>query len=364
MNGLKKILFFAIILAVIMGSVKAAAAPQSCGLVPSSISQQITTNEPWYCPINQQIYGQWLNVLPIALVVVLISFMIAGIIFMTGVAFNNNRIRNFGMTEFYEAIATAIIVAAFLYICAVMFGVLPGVFVERINPFATSFQLITTTIQQAENLFTSIYNLYVPLSALSTVTVGLTIAGQSIPVTQAVFSTISALLTVFFLDPAVAISRFLVDGILILYAEYYLLSFFAVAAIPAFLIPGVLFRSIFPTRAIGGILIAFAIGFYLVMPTLFSVAYSFTAPTVQANMQLAASQLNRFQASNGAYPTSSSSPLVLQLNNVKSSLNGFWLLIFFYPALIIAITYAVIVEISNLIGGVRGRIGGSFRRFI
>lgn len=345
-----------------------------CGLIPSPIQAQIQSSEPWYCPINQQIYSEWSSYIPLAFLAVLVSFMIAAIIFMAGVALGSDRIRNFGIGELYEATATAIIAGAFLYICAVMFGLIPAVAVGPINPYSTALNLITSTIASAQNMFTSLFNVYLSLSYAVSPTITPTIGGpigalvktliEQLP--QTIINIYSIPVTIFFLDPAIAISAFLSDGISILYAEYYLIVFFATAAIPAFLIPGVILRSIFPTRAVGGILIAFAIGFYLVMPTLFAVAFYFTAPSVMLSMQVASAQISRFSTGPPSQAISPQSPLVVQLSNVKSSLSGFWLLILFYPSLIIAMTYTVIQELSRFIGGATAVASraGSIRRFI
>ncbi len=329
-----------------------------CGLVPTSLSTQISNNEPWYCPINQQIYSQWAAYLPLTTAVIFLSFAIAAIIFISGMALNSNRIKNFAIGEFYEAIATTFIIAGFLYLCAIVFGVWPSVYVGNINPYATAFDLITKTIGTAEQMYTVLFNVYLALSFTISPVISLSIGGaasaalnflQGVP--QLFVNLLKIPVTIFFLDPAITIANFLTDGIAALYAEYYLIAFFSIAAVPVFLIPGIFFRAIFPTRALGGILIALAFGFYLIMPSLFAVAYYFTTPTVQRDMGLATLQVARLgYVSKDA--ASQSSPLVMQLNNVKSSLNGFWLLIFFYPALIIAITYTAIREIANFIGRV------------
>lgn len=371
-NLAKTLLISVILLAVILNVPRAASSPD-CGLLPQPVSNVISTSEPWYCPINQQIYSEWVSYLPAAAIVIFISFAIAGIIFMIGVAFNSNKIRNFGIGEFYEAIATLIIVMAFLYICAVVFGILPGVLVGGINPYATAFNLMSKTINTAQNMYSAMFNIYLSLSSAVSPRITLEIAGSTSGIAKSLLNFIGFApqlfvnlytipVTIFFLDPSIAIANLLADGIAALYAEYYLLTFFSIAAIPAFLIPGVFFRSIFPTRALGGILIAMAFGFYLVMPALFSVAYYFTAPTVQRDMGLATLQMLRLSYSPQS-ATSATSPLVLQLDNVKSSLNGFWLLIFFYPSLIIAITYATIQELANFIGRA-SQVSGRVRSFI
>ncbi len=372
LKNIHMVLFLSFALIAVSMSV-AQAATSNCGLVPSSSASQISQNEPWYCPINQEVYSEWSNYVPIALIVILLSFGIAGIIFMTGIALNSNKIRNFGIGELYEALATAIIIAAFLYLCSVMFGILPGTYVGKINPYSTAFNLMTQTIGTAEQMYTSLFKVYLSVSYVTSTSIVMGFGGALGKAASSLLNLIGFLpqlfvnaatipATIYFLDPAVAIGGFLTDGIMALYAEYYLLVFFSVAAIPVFLIPGVFFRAIFPTRAFGGILIALAFGFYLIMPSLFAVAYYFTAPTVQRDMGLSTLQMQSLSYSSGSV-VSQSSPLVQQLSGVKSSLNGFWLLIFFYPSLIIAITYTAIREIANFVGRA-AHVSGRLRIFI
>jgi len=109
-------------------------------------------------------------------------------------------------------------------------------------------------------------------------------------------------------------------------------------------------------------MIAMAFGFFLVMPSLFAVAYYFTTPTVQRDMSSATLQVVSMNP-DPQLAISSTSPLAVQLQSVKTSLNGFWLMIFFYPALIIAITYAAIREIASFIGRAQS-MGGRIRGFI
>lgn len=375
----KMLLALLVLAAVLVNPVHAQSSLQpsttGCGLLPSGLSSTLTVNAPWYCPINQQIYNQWSGDIPAAMVVVFISFMIAAAIFMVGVGLNSNRIRSYGIGEFYEAIVTAIIMVLFLYICAVMFGLLPSVLVGTINPYATAFNLMGTTITTAQGMYSAVFQVYLSISFATSPSIELSVGGALGGISKAILNfigfapqafvnlwTIPA--TIYFLDPARAIGIFLVDGIMALYAEYYLLIFFSTAAIPAFLIPGVFFRAFPPTRALGGILIAFAFGFYLVAPSLFAVAYYFTAPTITRDMALSTFQIRNLGASastqNAASPTS---PLAVDLQSVKSSLDGFWLLIFFYPGLIAAITYSVIQEVANFIGRA-SYMGSAVRRFI
>ncbi len=338
-----------------------------CGFLPPSLAKSLGSNEPWYCPINQSLYLSWQKDIPIAFIVVMIAFLIAGGIFMVGAGIKNNKIRNFGIGELYEAVASAIIVAFFVYLSAVIFGLIPGVFVGAINPYATSLHLITTTINSAENVYTGLFHAYDYDMYLSTLSVDLSVpAVPQLNLTGTVVKYSLLPLDIYFIEPTAVVSGFIYDGILALYAEYYLIVFFAIAAIPVFLIPGVILRVLLPTRSLGGILIALAAGFYFVMPLLFAVAFYFTAPHLATQMNNVAALLNRYSVGKGAVnnAVTPSSPLVITLSGISSSLNSFWLLILFYPALISAVTYAFVVQLANFIGGAARMSGRARAKFI
>ena len=104
---------------------------------------------PWYCNnIETALSNEWAKWVPIALLAVLVSFMIATIIFALGAALRNERVRTYGIGEYYEAIASAIIVIAFLFVSAVLFGLIPGTLTGPINPFSTSLSYITNVHMQ------------------------------------------------------------------------------------------------------------------------------------------------------------------------------------------------------------------------
>jgi hypothetical protein len=340
-----------------------------CANLPPSIQQNITSLAPWYCPINSEISSVWENDLPVAEIALLIAFSIASIIFAVGAGIKNDKIRNFGLGELYEATASAIIVLIFLFVSAVAFGLIPSFFVGSINPYATAFHLINQTINGAESIYTSLFNIYATDAFYTSVSITIssalpplnTLNGYLTPILQAAYAPITLLV----MEPAYAIGGLLIDGIVALYAEYYLLIFFATVSIPAFLVPGVILRALFPTRAFGGMLIAMAMGFYIVMPALFAVAYYFTAPNLLSSMQTTATQLTRFGSGTGAETNglTSSSPLPTLLQSVGSTLSSFWLLILFYPALIISVTYIFITQIANFIGGA-SYTGSRVRSFI
>ncbi len=359
-------LYAFLIVAMLIPVSHASLPPSQCGLLPSSMANLLSSSAPWYCPINGHIYSAWKNELPLALVALLLAFTVAALIFMIGVAFKNDRIRNFGIGELYESTASAIIVVLFLYISAIVLGLGPSIVVGGINPYATSIHLISSTINQAEILYSSIYTIY--LSDTFYTTIGASIYIQDYNIT-APLSYARLLYTfplqTFFIQPSLAIGGFLVDGIAALYAQYYLIVFFSVAAIPVFIVPGVIFRIFFPTRALGGVLIAIGIAFYLVMPTLFAVAYYFTSPQLLHGLETTTSQLNRWGSGTGSQQNalSPTSPLSEALSSAQSALSSFWLLILFYPSLIIAVSYVFITQLATFIGGA-SRVGGKMRSFV
>jgi hypothetical protein len=146
----------------------------------------------------------------------------------------------------------------------------------------------------------------------------------------------------------------LVEGMLALTAEFYIILFFMYVAIPVFLIPGIIFRAILPLRSVGGMLIAVAIAFYLVMPTLFSVAYYFINISVISNLEATAAQITVDSAGTLAQTNAgtSSSPLAIDVNALQSQMGSFFLSVLFYPALILGLTYFAMTTIADFIGGV------------
>ncbi|MEM0149526.1 MAG: hypothetical protein QXW10_01360 [Candidatus Micrarchaeaceae archaeon] len=341
-----------------------ASVASECGTLPPSIAQSISVSEPWYCPINEQIYMEWQPYLPLVLLVVLLSFSIAALIIMVGIAAHSERIKNFGVGEAYEAVASAIIVALFLYVCAAMMGVAPGIILGGINPYATAFNLIGSTISNAEGVINAMANVYMHDAEYTSFIVSISIENTNLGVVQTLLNTYYAYVTVYFMDPALNIAGLLSDGILALYAQYYLIVFFSIASIPVFLIPGVIFRAFFPTRAFGGMLIAVAMGFYIVAPSMFAVAYYFTAPNLLHTLAGIAAQTTRFGGSASVQNSlSPSSPLVLEVSQAGSAMSSLWLLILFYPVLITSVTYAFIVQVANFIGGA-SKMSGRMRGFI
>ncbi len=310
---------------------------------------------PWYCSqINEAVGSIWSRWEPIAVITIMLAFMIAAVIFMIGVAIRNEKIKNFGMGEIYEAVATALIAIFFLTLAAILFGVIPAYTVGSINPYNTSLTYIGSTINSSSAVLTSILN--VVMIDYFYNSVGMTVSIGTAPQLSKVANNVAdaaPLILVFVLEPAKVIGSLLVDALMALNAEFYLILFFMYIALPVFLIPGIILRAIFPLRSIGGMLIGAAFAFYVVMPLLFSVAYyaTNTSQLQMLNSAAASIQANGSGVLAETNALSPTAPLVVEMSNLESSMGGFFLSILFYPALILAICYTAMTTIANFIGG-------------
>lgn len=314
----------------------------------------IQTSAPWYCSqINVQAQSVWVQWAPLAMIVATLAFMLAVLIFMAGIATKNQRIRNFGVGEMYEAIASMLIAAGFLFITAVLFGLIPSIVTGPINPYNTSLSYISTTINTTSSLASRLFIISALDRYYASITPQVCFLNSLIKVCSPTAFRPFGVTILLFYWPAWALTQFLLDALISLYTQYYFILFFLYAGIPVFLIPGIILRAFLPTRGVGGMMIAIAIGFFLAMPVLFSVAYYFTNLGALKALSNTYSTITQYGAGAGAQANAISpySPLVLAVSNANSVMNGFWLSILFFPALILAITYTVVTNIANLIGG-------------
>ena len=327
----------------------------------------VATQTPWYCSqINQAAAQDWTNWAPVALALVSLSFTIAVLFFVVGMLLRNDRIRNFGVGEMYEAVASILIVSMFLFLSAVMFGLLFGNTVGPIDPFNTSLNYIAHTISSTSSLITNIFEVG---------TLDYYYASQQITLCEGeednmctaeteVFPPIYKFSVLYgFYWPSWAIFDLSIGGYIALHVEFYSILFFMYAALPVFLIPGIIFRTILPTRHLGGMMMAIAIGFYFIMPLLFSVVYYFTSVGPISSLDAVSQAIHRYGAGSSAIIQAGTpgSPLVTDLANAQHVLGDYWLSVLFYPAIISALTYALVVQIGEILGGLAktsGRLRG------
>lgn len=348
---------FAILVALLIGLVYAQSGTSSCSsFLNSQTVQQVA---PWYCSyINQAAQNAWAQWTPAAFAVILVSVMIGVVIFMVGIAARNAKLREYGVGELYESMATALIVIFFLSVSAALFGIIPSLITGPVNPYITSLSYINNLIVSTQALDGTMFNMYtVDMYYLST-SISITGSIGTFNVhTNNLLNTFGAALKDSILQlvilPAQALGDMLTGALIVLHVEFYLIMFAMYAAIPVFLIPGIIFRAFLPTRGVGGMLMATAIGFYMIMPILFSVAYFFTNQSSLQQLNTQNSALQEYGQGAGAQ-TNAASPsgsLAEAFGSLHSDLGGYWISVFFFPDLIIALTYALILTLSDFIGG-------------
>jgi hypothetical protein len=233
-----------------------------------------------------------------------------------------------------------------------MFGLLPSFIVGPIDPYNASLVYINQTISATENLMRSAFYVNMVASFYSSISLDISnLEGTVLP--AFVFSTYAAVVDTLLVVPAGILTQLMTEGLLVLHTEFYLILFGMYAAVPVFLVPGIIMRAILPTRSIGGMFIGIAIGFFFVMPVLFSVAFAFTNTGLLQSFNSETAALNQYGAGSGAESNaiSPTSPLVETLGNIQSTMGSFWLSVLFFPALILALTYTLITMISEFIGG-------------
>ena len=348
--------------------------PQSVGYCPNQFS--INAIAPWYCSqINQAAYKVFTGWEPVLMLAVLFSFMIAAVIFVAGIAARNSKLRSYGIGEFYEAAASLIFVVFFMLLAALIFGIIPGLYIG-VDPYNTSLTYIYNTINATQGLLTAIYQPAMLAYFYTSITIKVNVMGEGVPnelgqivngvgAASNIVGDLAIPLEILFIIPAIALSSLLVEGLLVLYTEFYLILFAMYASIPVLLIPGIFLRSIMPTRTVGGLLIGAAIGFYFILPTLFSIAFFFTYKDTMQTFIAATAQLNSISQgsnaiTNGALPNGQNS-IPQEIKTIQEDMGSFWISVIFYPALILALTYFSITTIADLLGGMRPS-GGLFSR--
>ena len=210
------------------------------GFLSSGTIQQIA---PWYClQISSALSSYWMKWMPIALLAVFVSFSIASVLFGAGILLKNERIKNFGIGEYYEALASALIVVLFLTVTGVLFGLVPGLIVST-NPYVTSLNYIMNTIIALQ---TELYRLF-DIVAVESFYIGiklqvcLSLGCYYIP------EPFKYALQYLFFAPAFVMIDLQLDVLALLYTEFWAIMAFMYIAIPVFLIPGVVLRSLIPT---------------------------------------------------------------------------------------------------------------------
>jgi len=329
-------------------------------LLTSTIFAQIYSGYSGYSCSNTNnnfIAIEYCEYAPDLVIAILINFLIAALFFLVGSALKNERWRSMGVGELYEAIAGALIVGLFLYIAYVFLVVVPGSLAPTVvqgsaSPITFTLSTINSMESSLEGAFSDAYNNYFSWMALLSTEVKLEAGGVTLPSINIGAFGFPFLITSVL--PDYAIAQFIIDAMYILWAEYFMIVYSTLMAIPMFILPGIFLRAFFPTRGFGSMMIAVGMGFLIVMPTLFAFAFSAVCGASGGTANLNSCNLG------GVIPSEAQG---LFNNQMSNYIAPFWVLILFIPALVLALTYAFITTTANFLGQAP-TMGGRIRAFI
>ncbi len=275
----------------------------------------------------------------IAIGVLAIMLSAAGILLGIGFAANDRKLKELGRAELYQVVVNAAIIGA-LFLAFSQYGVFTAIINNLTNSsvsqpycdpilgynsaicFAYNYLVGSAAINVGGNsypsLLTSTFSLLAPLTVLY---VGIGTL-STINISVVVVSVGLAGLKIF-LSPLHGIIDFLTANIFLIAAQAALLKFIAITAVPVLLPVGLILRTFYFTRRLGGAIIAVAIGFFAVFP----MTYVFDAEVMNAyangsTAQIFSSALGAVNSATSATQSISSSTYQLAQSMLSISFNS------------------------------------------
>ncbi len=325
----------------------------------------------------------------IAVSLIAIMIGIGGIIFGVGYAMDSRKLKSFGHDELIQSFINGVIVGSlFLFFSpnGAGIGIINGL-VTSSNATATCSgylssnyaicfaynYLVGITPVRINNvgypsLLESSLELLVPISSLYVVLGMVSSAQLNVGVASISFSTVLA--------PVLSQEDFIIStltfAIIGIYTQSALLSVVSVVAIPLLLPIGIVLRTFYPTRKLGGTTIAIAIGLFAVFPLTYlldaQITANYSSSINQVSLGSFTTQAQSVQ--NSVFSVSSSSSktipsyLIQIINAVSSLANTFVTLlkqiiaylailvvqVFFFPVLSAILTITSIRELAKILG--------------
>jgi hypothetical protein len=325
----------------------------------------------------------------IGITVISIMLLIGGIILGVGYALDDKKFKDFGKQEIYQSIVNGVILGSLILLF------LPNGIISDIVNYAVSSNNASYScpgfmaqnsgicfaynylVGTAQYKFNSISypslseitgSMLASFSALA-IFLGI-ISGTTINLIVVSFSPSSMIMP--FLHQVQYIIEILSASLIGIYVQASILSFVAITAISVLLPLGIILRTFFPTRKLGGFIMAVAIALYVVFPlsylidaTLMQSYYSQYSQNSFQQIEVQAQSLNSQYL--GSIPSSvnstsfnvadisgAASSLLNSLANIMQSLlfllSGLIVQIFILPVFSIVLTGISIKELSGILG--------------
>ena len=361
MPGLKRIAFSALVLAF---------------FAAAAFAQESPTPRPqWFQAEVDAISATWAIWGPSALLAVTISFSVVALAYMIAIAFDMHSLRNWAKAEFYQSLASLILVLGLVSMTQLMmseqlFGTILG---HGVNPFAISDAYLNDLQNALQYYYRTYYFCNFPVEALSTFSIYINAVGIDVPV--------AAFLRPLRVEPAHIAGSYITQSLMLVSIWKGLLEFFKTSAFATFLPLGVFLRIFPPTRGAGGLLIAIAIGLFLVFPTMIAflslISQDESALANQVGIiedvcsgltfvdvsTLTCCNNDAEYAMRTAEDQSDPS-ITAGINSANSYLPGVLLKVLFYPIIVMAATITFIKVLAPLLGADITEIGRGLVRLI
>jgi len=319
--------------------------------------------EPW-STATVDIQGVWNVWQPVALVAVVTAFLIVALAYMISVSFNLAGLRKWAKVEFYQALASAILVAFLVLMMDVMLNEGFQTMIGGINPYKKAYAYLDGVMDSLYPIYTSVYKVNFIAESISSFDFYWNAQGMDVRPWQ--------LLAGPFVEYFHFEAHMVAMAAIFTSTQRALLHLFYNAGFTVFIPAGVLLR-IFPwTRGAGGLLIAIGIGLAIVYPIMFTFVAMMSENSSevknQANAlgnQIGGFDLSKFGACSSdfsaATDVATTKLLSPQIRNssawLMGWLSGIWLKIFYYPMLVLLVTFTFIRTVSPLLGADITEIG-------
>jgi len=249
----------------------------------------------WYIQnYDKELQDIWKEYQPLALIAVLASFTIASFLYGLGIMLNNERLRNYGMAELLESVASLLMVGFFIILLQILVHTFFPVVTEgatpeqqqliKVGPFAYLDAKLAMIQKISNKTFVQIIYVLEPLYFISSVKIepaeaDITSGLQAATLLGGVFTEWVQRFLSIFIGTLVEFANYIFSGLKALSFQRALLKFFGESALTVFLPLGVVLRIFPPTRGAGGMLIAMAFSFFFVFPSIYLIFYLPSGPS-------------------------------------------------------------------------------------
>lgn len=332
--------------------------------------QVIWWTEPWSAtPVAVE--GVWNVWQPVALTAVVTAFLVVALAYMLGIALNLDGLRKWAKSEFYQALASAVIVGGLIFMIDIMLNEGFQTMIGGMNPYKKAYVYLDGVMSSLYYIYINVYRTNFLLEFLASFTIYSNAVGFDLSPLEIILSPLSE---------HFHFQAYVVTMAAILTAfQRALIHLFYNTGFTVFIPAGVLLR-IFPwTRGAGGLLIAIGIGLSIVYPIMFTfVAMMSENPSEVRNKanelgnSIGGFDLSEFGACASDFGVmadfATEKALSPQLKAASAWILGWlssvWLKIFYYPMLVLIVTFTFIRTISPLLGADITEIGQGIVRLL